>query len=68
MWPFTRKPRVVSRQPEIDALKNAVSGDRYELYRNLVKLDDATKRIETSGVRVMLGDMFRQIDEAKRRD
>ena len=66
-WPFTNRPKPASRQPEIDALKSAVSGERYELYRNLVKLDDATKRIETSEVRVMLGEMFQRIGEARKR-
>lgn len=66
-WLFLNRSKLPSRQGEIDSLKSAVSTERYELYRNLVKLDDATKLIDTSGVRGMLGDMFRRIDEAKKR-
>jgi len=68
MWPFRREPKKPSRNTEIDRLQSAVSTKRNELYRNLVKLDDATKSIEDEGVRGMLGDIFRQLDEAKSRD
>ena len=68
MWPFHREPKKPSRNAEIDRLQSAVSTKRNELYRNLVKLDDATKSIEDEGVRGMLGDIFRQLDEAKSRD
>lgn len=68
MWPFRSRERKPSRTKEIDKLKSAVSAERNELYKNLVKLDDATKSIEAAGVRVMLGEMFRKIDEGKRRD
>lgn len=68
-WPFSSNPKPPSRQGEIDRLKSAVSGERNQLYRNLVKLDDATKLIDTSGVRGMLGEMFQQLDaKVKRRD
>lgn len=65
IWPFNHKHRTPSRKDEIEALKGKVSLERNELYKNLVKLDDATKSIETAGVRVMLGEMFRQIDSGK---
>ena len=68
MWPFRKEPKKSSRNPEIDRLQSAVSTKRNELYKNLLKLDDATKSIEAEGVRGMLGEMFRQIDEGKRRD
>lgn len=68
MWPFHREPKTPSRNPEIERLQTAVSSKRNELYMNLLKLDDATKSIEAEGVRGMLGEMFRQLDEGKRRD
>jgi hypothetical protein len=68
MWPFRSRQRKPSRDQEIETLKSAVSSKRTELYKNLVKLDDATKSIEAAGVRVMLGEMFHKIDEGKKRD
>lgn len=67
MWPFRSREVKPSRDKEIERLKSAVSTERYQLYKNLVKLDTATKSIETAGVRVMLGEMFRKIDEGKKR-
>jgi len=68
MWPFHREPKKPSRNPEIERLQTAVSSKRNELYKNLLKLDDATKSIEAEGVRGMLGEMFQRLEEGKRRD
>jgi len=68
MWPFRSRERKPSRHAEIEELKSAVSNDRTELYKNLIKLDRATKSIETEGVRGMLGEMFQRLDERKNRD
>lgn len=67
VWPFKKSEKNVSRQAEIEKLKNAVSSERYQLYKNLVKLDDATKSIETEGVRGMLVEMFLRLEESKNR-
>jgi hypothetical protein len=67
VWPFKKSEKNVSRQAEIENLKNAVSSERYQLYKNLVKLDDATKSIETEGVRGMLVEMFLRLEESKNR-
>lgn len=68
MWPFRKEPKKPSRNPEIDRLQSAVSTKRNELYKNLLKLDDATKSIETEGVLGMLGDIFHRLEEGKRRE
>lgn len=67
VWPFKKSEKNVSRQAEIENLKNAVSSERYQLYKNLVKLDDATKSIETEGVRGMLVEMFLKLREGQER-
>lgn len=68
LWPFHRQHKKPSRNPEIDRLQSAVSNKRNELYKNLLKLDDATKSLEAEGVRGMLGEMFQRLEEGKRRD
>lgn len=68
MWPFHREAKKPSRNPEIERLQSSVSSKRNELYKNLLKLDDATKSIEAEGVRGMLGEMFQRLEEGKSRD
>ena len=68
MWPFHREAKKPSRNPEIERLQSSVSSKRNELYKNLLKLDDATKSIEAEGVRGMLGEMFLRMDEGRKHD
>lgn len=67
VWPFKKSEKAISRQDEIERLKSDVSSERYQLYKNLVKLDDATKSFEAEGVRGMLGEMFLRLGEGKAR-
>ncbi len=67
-WPFKKDPKKIARNKEIERLTSEVSAERTKYYGNLVKLDDASRSLDKEGVRGMLIDMFRHIDEAKRRD
>lgn len=66
MWPFRNKPKL-TRNPEIEQLRLAVSKDRSHYYESLVKLDDATKAFDKEGVRGMLGEMLSRMDEGHHR-
>lgn len=68
MWPFgARKKHIDTRKDEIEELRLSVSADRYELHKNLIKLDDAAKALDAPGVRGMLNNVFQRLDEGKNR-
>lgn len=68
MWPFAHKHhREDSRDKEIEELRLSVSADRYQLHKNLIKLDDATKALDGPRVRGILNDVFSRLDEGKGR-
>lgn len=62
IWPFRK-----GKKAEVEHLRKQVGEARTNLYNNLFKLDNATQALETEGARGMLNDMYKQLDEGKKR-
>lgn len=63
IWPFKSK----NTTKDVEELRKQVSEERSNLYNNLFKLDAATRSLDSDGVRGMLSDMFKQLDEARKK-
>lgn len=68
VWPFSKSGKKLRKNKEVETLEVEISKERTKLYGNLVRLEDATRSIETEGVRGMLGDMFLRLEEGRHRD
>lgn len=66
-WPFRKEPRSPSPNREIEHLQQTVSDERGKLYSSLFKLDSATHKLEAHGVGNMLDELFKHLDESKRK-